>query len=130
MLKNNLIQTITIFIAGILFFGCAFFGYTTGKAVAESGIVFQNASQVTQGLEYFKADQDRYPTEFEYANHDLMGVYFNVFPPASIATSNCPSNFSYKTSDPKTYVLNFCLPHSHGIYSGGWNQVSPKPSLE
>lgn len=130
MKKAKIIQNSVVFVALVLFVVVTISAFGAGKKAAISNVILQNANQMALGFNYFKQDQDRFPSEFEYSNHDLMSIYFNVFPPANIPTANCPNNFTYKADNSKTYNLNFCLPRAVGSYIVGWNKISPPPSLE
>lgn len=127
MLKGKLIQNILVIGSGAIFALAVYLGISAGKNQAISKIVIQNAQQIAKGMEHFKNDQDRYPTDFEFSNHDLMGSYFSVFPPASIVSSICPNSFNYSGESATSYVINFCLPKATAGYVLGWNKIiSPK----
>lgn len=130
MQRTKVIQTGIVVLSAVIFFIVLFFGISTGKNAAISNIVIQNTKQLALGFQYFKADQDRFPSEFEFANQDLMSTYFNVFPPANIPSTICPENFTYQSPDQKGYLINFCLPKAVQSYHQGWNNVPQPSSLE
>jgi cbb3-type cytochrome oxidase subunit 3 len=130
MLQANWIQNIFLVITAGALVAAIFFAYNTGKNSAASNAILQNANQLAKGFDYFKGDQDRFPSEYEYANQDLMSTYFSVFPPVNISDSICPNNFSYSAENTKSYVINFCLPRAMGVYGYGWNRMVSPPELE
>lgn len=113
-------------VAVVLFYGL-YRGYSGGNLDAKSETVISNARAVVEGLNYFYADQNRYPSQEEFADANLMLAYISGYPPASIAGGPCTGEpaasggFTYRSLDFKTYELDFCLPSKTGNFPAGLN---------
>lgn len=101
-----------------------FSGTNIGKALAQTELVYNNAGSIASSLDFFYSDQNRFPTVPEFEDQNIMGNYFNSFPPAELASQNCSSSFIYKRISFTQYELNFCLPLSFSGYKKGWNRIS------
>lgn len=119
-LTQNLLIGIAVFILlmGILW------GYVAGSRAGKSAVILKNTSALTDGLKLFFADQNRYPSTQEFGNKDIMLGYFNAFPFPDITAGGCNKTYSYYSTTPKSYQLNFCLPKARDGFAAGINQVT------
>jgi hypothetical protein len=115
-----------VVVAVILFYGI-YRGVHNGSLNAKSEVVLANARAITAGLDNFYSDQNRYPSQEEFANTNLMLAYISGYPPFPITGGQCSpdvwrsNNFDYHSLDFKGYQLNFCLPASVEKFSAGVN---------
>ena len=115
--------TAVIVVAVVLFYGI-YRGANKGASAAKSEVVLANARAIAAGLDYFYADQNRYPSQEEFADTNLMLAYISGYPPISIGGGACvpnAANYGYHTLDFKGYELNFCLPSSVEQFPEGVN---------
>lgn len=114
--------TAVIVVAVVLFYG-VYRGVSTGTLSAKSQVVLANAKALAAGLNFFYADQNRYPSQEEFADTNLMLAYITGYPPVAINGGSCVSttNYGYHTLDFKGYELNFCLPASVENFPPGLN---------
>lgn len=98
-------------------------GVASGKAKAQAELVSRNAQAIAAGLEYFYEDFDRLPAPLEFQNQELMGRYFNLFPPKKFLSESCNDNYIYKKNPGNNYQLSFCLPKAVDGYLAGWNTI-------
>lgn len=98
--------------------------WNRGKARAQSNAILKNAAAITQGLNNFYSDQNRYPTTVEFTAPEAMGIYLNPFPPIQLSSKNCSSSLVYRNPAPKSYNLFVCLHIGSGSYGAGWTQFS------
>lgn len=118
--------TAVLVVAVILFFGI-YKGVTKGALNAKSEVILANTKTLTQGLSYFYQDQNRYPSQEEFADKNLMLAYVSGYPAVSISGGSCTpdfgdqSNYDYHSLDFQSYELNFCLPSSVENFPAGKN---------
>jgi len=115
--------TAVIVVAVILFYG-VYRGINNGILAAQSEVVLANARTIVKGLDYFYSDQNRYPSQEEFANTNLMLAYISGYPPVNIGAGACATgagNYGYHSLDFKRYELNFCLPASFEKFPAGIN---------
>jgi hypothetical protein len=122
--SSSLKQTLLIgFVALLLTLG-VIWAVLAGISAGKSSTVLKNAAALDQGLAYFFADQNRYPTGLEFQNRNLMLNYFSTFPPATIAGGKCSQTYQYSNPTAKSFELDFCLPKAVGGFAAGWNKVT------
>jgi hypothetical protein len=118
-----------ILVAVILFYG-VYRGISKGSLAAKSEVVLANARALTVGLDYFYQDQNRYPSQAEFANTNLMLAYITGYPPVTISDGACAGsrlssgNYDYHSLDFRGYQLNFCLPASVEKFPAGLNAAN------
>jgi len=118
---------LTVVVAAVILLWLLSSAYQNGKLYAQSEVVLKNANILTQGLEYFYDDQNRYPTLSEFTdpeNTAAMLNYFSFFPAPDVVSKNCQRSFLYKHDGPRSYQLNFCLPGAISGWPAGWNQTT------
>jgi hypothetical protein len=96
---------------------------TTGVRAGKSTIVMKNTAALKTGIDYFFADQNRYPTAIEFADRNIMADYFSGFPPVAILGGSCTRSYNYSSATAKNFELDFCLPRAAAGYPGGWNKI-------
>lgn len=121
--KQNLFIALTIILLGLLLW----WGVSSAIKAAKSKYLLKSAGTITQGFEYFKKDQNRYPASTEFFNIELMRTYLTNFPPLSFATPVCSTNFEYFSGSAQSYELRICLPKSSGGYPKGWSIYKKLP---
>lgn len=109
-----------VVVAVILFFGI-YRGVSSGILSGKSEIVLTNTRTIVKGLDYFYADQNRYPSQEEFGNTNLMLAYLTGYPPIDISGGVCTTSYGYHSLDFKTYELHFCLPVSVEKFPAGLN---------
>lgn len=99
-------------------------GLSSGRTLAQAASGKTQAENLKTALNYFYQDQNRYPTELEFATPSVMLNYLTAMPLGSLAVSQCPEAVNYKRLTPSSFSLNFCLPAAAGSYQKGWNALS------
>ncbi len=110
----------------IVLLGLSWWGYVNGQKAAKSKQVVKDVKSVISALEYFKADQNHYPSIDEYADNNIMRNYLSNFPPVQFVSDVCDSSYNYYSSNPQSYELRFCLSKSVSGYKKGWNSIMSK----
>ena len=104
----------------ILFISAIYFGVSAGRKIAYSGYVIQSNAELIKALNFFKLDQDRYPTDVEFSQPQTLGIYLTQYPLYEKAVGVCSNFFRYKQIDRSKFKLEYCLPES-GKGKLGWN---------
>jgi len=94
-----------------------------GSRSAQSRQVAKDATAITQALEYFYQDQNRYPAIGEFEDQNVMRQYLSNFPPREFRSGVCQQSFMYVNSFRNDYELRFCLPKGVRGYATGWNAI-------
>lgn len=95
-----------------------------GQRSAQARQVIKDAGAITQALEYFYQDQNRYPAIGEFNDQNVMRQYLSNFPPQEFANGLCERSFDYVNTFRNDYELRFCLPKGVRGYNTGWNTIS------
>jgi hypothetical protein len=122
-MRETIIQNVVVGTSLFLLVLFVFLGYNTGKKTAQSELVVSNASALTKGINFFHADQDRFPSSQEFADKALMLNYFSAYPPFSFSDKQCPQSFSYQNTSTAGASLLFCIPRSLGARTKGVNTI-------
>ena len=101
-----------------------FFGIKQGKALAQAGAVLADVRELGKGLDIFFTDQNRFPSQPEFSDSDILLTYFTSVPKNIPDSSACAENFSYNRLSAAGYVLDFCLAADLGQYHKGWNRIN------
>ncbi len=117
----RVLQNIVIGLLGVMFLVSLFFGYRAGRDYSRAKVTVYNAQEIVKGLNYFKADQARYPSPDEFGDRNIALEYFSVFPFPEPKSSYCKARYEYKTAKSQEFKLNYCLETSVGNASTGWN---------
>ncbi len=115
----------------LVFFVVAMIGFFVGRDLARSEFAFKQVDALASGLNFFYQDNDRYPSEQEFRNLELMNQYFSGLPLSSIVSKKCPKPIAYRTFDRLDYTVEFCLPRLYagllaGSYSISKTDILPK----
>ncbi len=103
-----------------------YFGFQAGKGRAQARLTIEQTSALMQGLYYFNADQDRYPTAAEFNDPQFFGVYVNNFPFVFAQSTACPTPIVYETLNQRTFTLSYCLPRVWGGSVAGLYELSER----
>jgi hypothetical protein len=118
LLQNLLIILLLVFLAlGVLW------AVVSGSRAGKSAVILKNAAALKDGLQYFQADQNRYPTAVEFKDRNIMLNYFSAFPPQTLPGGSCTQTFDYSSPTAKTFELDFCLPKAKAGFLAGWNKI-------
>ena len=121
--KTKLKVTIRSLFVAVVLFTTVVWGLGSGKTRAQAENVFATQAELVKGLNYFYADQDRFPTVLEFGERPAMLNYFNSFPPLEFAAGGCSESYVYKRDDSQNFSLSFCLPQDVDGLSKGWHTV-------
>lgn len=108
---------------------CIWYGYKAGFAIAQTRFISLNTRALQKGLDYFYQDQNRYPTEAEFKNTELMKRYFVNFPVPNETIASCGPSITYASYRQLSFTLDFCIPRSTGNFIKGKNSVTEKSPL-
>jgi len=122
-LKLDSAKLAVIIVAALFVFGL-FFGASAGRAAGSAGIVYQNVSEIAKGLNYFYADEGRFPDAQEFSDSHVLLTYFSAVPSNQSDNSVCAQNFEYKRTSLNSYELDFCLAAGAAGFSKGWNKIN------
>lgn len=123
-IKTNLWQYVTVLSLAVILVFSLIFGVRNGKYKAQAEVSLANAQTLKQGMALFHQDQDRFPTNVEFANNLVMTEYFSSFPAKNFVNPTCQQSFVYKPLSFQKYELQFCLPASLGSFVKGWNKLT------
>lgn len=104
-----------------------FRAYSNQRLASQTEIVIENTRRLLVGLESYKENYGRYPSEIEFADQNTMLDFFSEFPPKEYLGGVCSQNYFYKNSRPAVYDLRVCLPYEHGTIPAG--QIVPASSI-
>ena len=107
----------------ILTLGLLYFAVVYGQRSAQGRQIVKDSKAITQALEYFYQDQNRYPSNDEFLDQNVMRQYLSNFPPQEFVSGGCEASYEYQNNFRSDYELRFCLPKGVSGYSTGWNVV-------
>lgn len=115
-------------ITGIVIFvfitvGAVWLAITNGQKSAQSRQIVKDAAALAVSLEYFYEDQNRYPSNDEFLDQNVMRQYADNFPPQQFLSATCSENYQYVNTFRTDYELRFCLPKGVAGYRAGWNTL-------
>ncbi len=123
------LQLTAVGLVAVILLYVTYSGIRSGSTDAKSEVVLANAKTLAEGINYFYEDQDRFPSDEEFSNADVMSSYIEGYPPINIFSGACIGNeqdnstYSYFSLNEKSYELSFCLPSEIGGYKAGKNTV-------
>ncbi len=123
MLTQRLLQNLLIGLLVLLLGLGVLWAAVAGSRAGKSAVVLQNTAALQDGLKYFLADQNRYPTALEFQDRNIMVNYFSTFPPQDITGGSCAKSYDYTSPTAKTFDLAFCLPKARDGFVAGWNKL-------
>lgn len=124
--SQKIIQNVLTSVVLLLFLFSVARGFFTGRDVARAGHIAANANSIMHGLDLFYNDQNRYPANEEFWSRQVMGEYFDNFPPLTFIQKNCGETYGYSSYRQLSFELTFCLPRAHDFYISGKNVVTEK----
>jgi|SRR6185503_8487970 len=125
MITPTLIRAITITLCGIVFMLVMGFAVRSGYRRAQSSILYDNTGQLSLALEYFKQDNNRYPSTNEFTDQNSFGRYLNGFPLKPLTSGICNNSYQYVLINPLMYELDVCLPVSVESLPAGVQKIKP-----
>jgi hypothetical protein len=123
MFSQKLLQNLLIGLLVVLLCLGIFWAFVAGTRAGKSAVILKNTAALKDGLQYFQADQNRYPTAVEFKDGNIMLNYFSAFPPLTLTGGSCTTTFDYQSPTAKTFELDFCLPKASQGFSAGWNKI-------
>ena len=109
MINTALIRAIGISLVGLLFILTIFFGARSGLRRAQSMAVLDNVTQLKQAIDFFRSDNNRYPSAVEFASAATMGVYLEPFPAHDFISDVCQHSYTYRYVNQQRYELSYCI---------------------
>lgn len=95
------------------------FGYVAGRDLARADLAIEQAQGLVEGLAYFYADQDRFPSLQEFAEPTSFGVYAQGVPVRTVASKACPDVLAYESLTLRTFSVTYCIPRgTDGLFQG------------
>ncbi len=122
--KNAVVGVVWFVLLVVLF--VAFF---VGRDLARSNFAFKQVGQIISGLDYFYQDNDRFPSEVEFSEVNLMQKYYANLPYYSVVSKKCPSPIEYTSFDRLTFQIDFCIPRNYFGWMAGQHRVDQFDSL-
>lgn len=123
MFSTRLLQNILVGFLALLFILGVWWALVSGSRAGKSAVILKNTAAVRDGLQYFLADQNRYPTAVEFQDRNIMLNYFSAFPAQQILGGSCTQTYDYSSPTAKTFELDFCLPKAKASFTAGWNKL-------
>lgn len=121
-----LIRAIAIAVFGIMFIVVIGFGVRSGYRRAQSKTVYKNTGELTAALNYFKQDNQRYPTATEFSDQNGFGRYLLTgFPLKQLSAGQCQKSYNYILINPKVYALTVCLSANISGALAGTQELRP-----
>lgn len=117
-------MSITVLLLAVILLWEIVAGMQSGKNLAQARVIVSNAGQISQGLEYFFSDQDKFPKPIQFHDRNLMINYFSAFPPQEFLSKVCSKTFQYQQLAEKAFELDFCLPIALQNNHSGWNKIT------
>lgn len=122
------LQLTAVGLVAVILLYVTYSGIRSGNLDAKSEVVLANAKTLAEGINYFYEDQDRFPSDEEFLDFDIMSSYIEGYPPVKIWGGQCLSkerndSYSYFSLNEKSYELSFCLPSAIEGYKAGNNTV-------
>lgn len=121
ILLKNVLHFITVIGLTAFLFLAVFLGIKNGQIKAQTELLVFNFKEVQKGIEFFKQDQGRYPTQFEFSETKIMLNYFSLYPLPEMLNNICLENWQYKIYSPSTVEISVCLPDNLQTFKKGWN---------
>lgn len=116
--KIVILSLLVILTAGLLWVAIV-----NGQRSAQARHVVKDVNAISQALEYFYQDQNRYPAIGEFEEQNVMREYLSNFPPQQFVSGPCTESITYQNSFRNDYELRFCLPKGVKGYQTGWNSI-------
>lgn len=102
-------------------------GVVAGRDLARARAIAESAQALDKGLQFFYGDQDRFPSELEYADGEKLSVYLKNFPGVSFIHKKwCASPPRYLSSGGSSYEYSYCLPRGWQGQARGWHVLTER----
>lgn len=118
------IRAAVIVLVLVLFVTVCGFGFVAGRDLARADLVVGQAQGLAQGLAYFYADQDRFPSPQEFAEQASFGVYAQGVPVHTVSSKACPTVLGYESLTLRTFSITYCIPRSVNGLPQGVHEVT------
>ncbi len=127
---KSLFKGLAVFVLVLTFVMVIWQGMESARKTVQAEVITANIKALTNGLDFFYSDFDRFPTVVEFQKIELMQNYFTMFPPTDIKSKNCDAkSFEYKRPEANSYEIYFCLPVERQNFKTGWNKLVGKAPL-
>jgi hypothetical protein len=121
-----LIRATAIGVFGIIFITVIGFGIRSGYRRAQSSTVYRNTGELAKALDYFRQDNDRFPSATEFADQNSFGRYLATgFPVKQLSAGACQQSYDYILVNPQDYALTVCLSSEVEGAPAGVTELSP-----
>lgn len=117
-------QSLILIAAVVLFFVSLGLGLWQGYRYGQDQANLKNVSEISSALTFYHQDQDRYPTQDEFANQAiLIPYYMSAMPVPANLSGECKTftQYAYSQETPQDYSLQFCLNNAISGWSKGIN---------
>lgn len=126
MFENRIWQIVTVMCMAVIFIYTLQVAYINGKTKSQAETVIRNSSEVVKALDFFYADQGRFPSAHEFLEipeKNVLTTYMHSFPPRSYDSGTCSQSYKYEYVSAKSYSFSFCISVDSGAYHKGWNKT-------
>lgn len=123
-IQPQYIRTSGLVLVGALLCLVCVFGFRAGRDLARARLAIQQAQGIVQGLGYFYADQDRFPSSQELADPAVFGVYASPIPLHTVASKTCPEVLAYESLTLRTFSVTYCIPRAAAGFTAGIQELT------
>ena len=125
-IQPGYIRTAVLCLVLFLVFLTSFYGFRAGRDLAKSHLVVQQVAASMRALDYFYADQDRYPSSSEFGDQGRLGVYATLVPFPQVTSKDCPGTLAYDTFDERSFVLSYCVTREFDGQAKGVHKITER----
>lgn len=104
----------------------SFYGFRAGRDLAKSRLAVSQVAASMKALDYFYADQDRYPSSSEFDDRGKLGVYATLVPFPQVTSKDCPGTLAYDTFDERSFVLSYCVTRGFESQTKGIHKITER----
>lgn len=126
---NSKLQSYLLAAAFILFVLSIVMGIFAGVATGKDEATYKNVSAIFDALNFYKTDQDRYPTEAQFNDQQvLIPFYMSSIPKPENIEGICSNfnNFKYSQQKASSFSLDFCFEKGAYGLGKGFHTVTEK----
>ncbi|MDB4939855.1 MAG: hypothetical protein JWO40_280 [Candidatus Doudnabacteria bacterium] len=127
--KSSKLQSYFLAAAFVLFVLSIVLGIFSGVASGKDQATFKNVGNISNALQFYYSDQDRYPTETQFNDQKiLIPFYISAIPKPENAQGVCAgvTDFKYTQQNAGSYKLDFCLVQGTAGLSKGMHTLTEK----
>lgn len=123
-MQPEYIRATVITLAVFLLIVVCAFGFVAGRGLARGDLARNQAEELVEGLGYFFADQDRFPSTQEFEDPAIFGVYASGIPVRVVASAACPEVIDYESLTLRTFSITYCIPRAVGGVPAGIYEIT------